>query len=75
MIRSEVDVFFTPEFIEVLRQNLRMAEETWHKVMNPLCGACMAERGKAALERAASVEQATLHESSDDTKQAGSHQQ
>lgn len=40
--------YFSKEFLEVLKQNMKMSEETWHKVMNPFCGKCLKERGENA---------------------------
>jgi hypothetical protein len=42
---SEPTVYYSPETLEALRANTQMSEGTWHKIMNPLCGACAYERG------------------------------
>ena len=42
-------VWFTPEIIEIAKKNLP-SPETMHKIMNPMCGTCMAERGRRWLQ-------------------------
>lgn len=37
-------VYFTPEFLEVLRNQTQMSDETWHKIKNPMCPMCLANR-------------------------------
>lgn len=39
-------IYFTPEFLEVLKENTNMSIETWHKVMNPFCGECLLTKGQ-----------------------------
>lgn len=38
-------VYCSPEFVATLKQQMQMSPSTWHKVMNPNCGICLAERG------------------------------
>lgn len=52
-VRPENGTYYVPELLDVLRQNLQMSPETWHKVMNPMCGTCMAERGRSIIRKPA----------------------
>lgn len=45
-----MSLFYDEKTVEVLKRNLEMSDKTWHKVMNPMCGACMLERGHWVLE-------------------------
>lgn len=43
--------YYSKEIIDLLKTQLdTVSPETWHKIMNPLCGVCMAERGRALIE-------------------------
>jgi hypothetical protein len=42
--------FFTPEFLAAVLKNAYMSPSTWHKVLNPFCAECLAQRGKEFLE-------------------------
>lgn len=44
-------VFFTPEVLEVLKRNVSPSDETLHKIMNPMCGRCMLERGQRIIDQ------------------------
>lgn len=40
-------VWYSPKFLKTLEKQFEaVSPETWHKVMNPTCGACLAERGR-----------------------------
>lgn len=49
MSDSEI-VWYTPETIALLKAYLP-SPETMHKIMNPYCGQCMAERGRQVLKQ------------------------
>lgn len=42
---------FSKELIEIFKQNAFMSPSTWHKIMNPLCGPCLAERGRQIINQ------------------------
>ena len=46
---SKPSVYFSPESLRALKANTYMSPETLHKINNPFCGVCMAERGRAFL--------------------------
>ena len=46
----KVPTFFAIETLKSFKQNLP-SPETWHKIMHPDCGICMAERGKEVLKK------------------------
>lgn len=35
--------------LEILRQNMQMSPEIWHKIFNPFCASCLAERVRATM--------------------------
>lgn len=40
--------YFKPEALEILKRKFEsVSPSTWHKIMNPLCGECLIERGRA----------------------------
>ena len=42
-------IYFTPEFLELMKKQTRMSPETLHKIMNPFCGTCLFEMGRRAV--------------------------
>lgn len=43
--------FYDEKTLKVLRRVLDgISDNTWHKIMNPYCGQCLTERGRAILE-------------------------
>jgi hypothetical protein len=48
---DEKIVWYDPKIIDMLQAQLdAISPETWHMIMNPMCGQCLAERGKALIE-------------------------
>jgi hypothetical protein len=44
-------IYYSKEMIDLLHKQFdSISPETWHRMMNPMCGICMAERGKALIE-------------------------
>jgi hypothetical protein len=41
--------YYSPGLLKVLKEQLKDSEAL-HKMMNPMCGACLAERGREILE-------------------------
>ncbi len=41
--------YYDPKFLEVLKANLSISDDTLHKIMNPYCGQCLLERGEKVL--------------------------
>lgn len=40
--------YYAPGTLEILKRHLEsVGASTWHKIMNPLCGECLIERGRA----------------------------
>jgi len=44
-------IYYSKEMLAVLQEQMdAISPETWHRIMNPMCGHCLAERGKALIE-------------------------
>lgn len=44
-------VYYSKEILDLLHKQLEdISPEIWHKMMNPMCGHCLAERGRALIE-------------------------
>lgn len=44
-------IYYSKEFIDALKKQMEeISPSTWHKMMYPMCGQCMAEKGKALVE-------------------------
>jgi len=47
----DVAVYYDKKTIELLKKEFdAISPSTWHKIMNPYCGKCLTERGKALIE-------------------------
>jgi len=44
-------IYYSKELLEILhRQFDDLSPEFWHKVMKPMCGTCLAQRGRDLIE-------------------------
>lgn len=44
-------IYYDKKTLEPLKKEFAaVSPSTWHKIMNPYCGECLAERGKAFVE-------------------------
>lgn len=48
---SDQSIYYSKELVELLHKQFEnMSLELWHKIMNPMCGTCLAERGRYIIE-------------------------
>ena len=43
-------IYYDKEAIEKLKESFQLSPSTLHKMLNPMCGQCLAEKGKALVE-------------------------
>ncbi len=50
-METDNPVYFSDKVLETLAYNMRLSPSTAHKIMNPFCGQCIAERGERWLNQ------------------------
>ena len=59
-------IYYSKEILELLHKQFdNISLETWHRILNPMCGQCLYERGKALVEGRASWRPERMEEETD----------